>query len=305
MKPCLNRRQKKLLRETALLCWFLFLLPVGMLSIVYPQIFIELLTHVAYFGIAVALVALTFLYGSPFTLRNKIIFLVLLSLGLLCGRAKFYGFFTMSAFTVFFFSGTTPFKFSFKNILITLCMVALVVLVAWKKISYYFVNPLVGAENMEIDMVARLMMYYTMPQILYDYFPFGCGFASYATYSSAEWYSDIYIKYGLDNVWGMSKSYSSFLADAYYPGLAQFGVAGIVLFLWFWVYVIGKAIRLYRQTGDAKRITLLFLAIGFLFVEDIAATTFIAQGGFFVMILLGLILSEMKHAEQAKISDSI
>ncbi|MDR2042168.1 MAG: O-antigen ligase domain-containing protein [Tannerella sp.] len=305
LKPCLNSVHKKLLRETALLCWFLFLLPIGVTSLAYPRIFIVMMEHISYFGIAVSLVSLCYLYGSSFTLRNKIIFLALLSLGLLCGRSKFYGFFTVAVFVVFFFSKPEYFKIKFKNILILLSMTGVVVLVAWRKIAYYFVNPVIGAGDMDPDLIVRLVLYYTMPQVLHDYFPFGSGFSSYATYSSGAWYSDLYVEYGLDNVWGMSKSYSGFISDAYYPCLAQFGVVGIGLFVWFWVYVIRKAFRLYRQGGPAGSIAVLFLIAGFLIIEETTASTLIAQGGFFVMMLMGLILSEMKQATKPiKVNDS-
>ena len=70
-------------------------------------------------------------------------------------------------------------------------------------------------------------------EILADYFPFGSGFATYGTFASGVHYSDIYAQYGMDNIYGLTKSYYSFVADTYYPSLAQFGVVGVCLFFLF------------------------------------------------------------------------
>ena len=94
------------------------------------------------------------------------------------------------------------------------------------------------------------MLYVTAPQILYDYFPFGSGFASYGTYSSGVYYSKIYSDYGIDGIWGMTKSYYNFIADTFYPSLAQFGVIGVCLFFIFWVYIVKRAYTYYKKNGD-------------------------------------------------------
>lgn len=53
---------------------------------------------------------------------------------------------------------------------------------------------------------------------------------------------------------------------------------------------------------------LLYNFIGFITIEDTTGSTFIAQGGILVMMLLGLILSNMRHEvveKESSISENI
>jgi hypothetical protein len=294
LKPFFSDARKKLLKDVSLLVWVVFLLPVGIASVFYERIFDMLIEHPSYYGIAVVVVSLCYLYGSRFTMRDKIVFLALLSVGILCGRSKFYGFYAMSFFIVLFFSRKNQFNFNFRNSLLLTCMVVIMGVVAWQKISLYFYQAMTGAEGVEKDMMARYALYYMMPEVIGDYFPFGSGLASYATYSSGIYYSELYTEYGLDQVWGLSKAFPNFVSDTYYPSLAQFGAAGVVLFVLFWIYVTGKAFRAYRHGGVAKSFTIILLTVGFLIIESTTGSTLIAQGGFFAMMVLGIILAEMK-----------
>ena len=296
LKPYLDDSRKKIVKDISLFIWLIFLLPVGIISIVSAGIMKLTMDHPAYFGIATSIVSLCYLYGSNFTGRDKVIFFIILSIGIISGRSKFYGFFILALFLIFFFSNIRQLKLNFRNILLICGMLAAIVLVAWQKISLYFYQVISGSANLDEDMIARFVLYRTFPEILRDYFPFGSGFASFATHSSGEYYSNIYMKYGIENVWGISKQYSSFISDTYYPALAQFGVVGILLFILFWMYIAGKAISLYKKSGYtlSQHVIIILLIIGFLAIESTTGSTFIAQGGFFTMMLLGLILSDMQ-----------
>jgi len=149
-----------------------------------------------------------------------------------------------------------------------------------------------NVEGVDKDMIARYVLYSYMPLILNDYIPFGSGLATYATNSSAVSYSDIYVKYGIDGVWGLSKNYPDFVSDTFYPALAQFGYAGIALFLIFWCYIIKQILRVYKTSKNVDNMIVAILIVGFVTIENTTASTFIAQGGFFVMMMLGLILSD-------------
>jgi hypothetical protein len=296
LKPVFDEKQKKLLKEISLFFWILFLLPLGILSLVSMDVLFIVMEHPVYYGIAVVIVALCYLYCSEFTKRNKMIFLVLLVIGLFCSRSKFYGFYALAIFMVLFFSNIKQFKLNFRNILIILCMLAVIIVVAWQKISLYFFQVL--TNEVDEDLIARFVLYRNAPDILRDYFPFGSGFASYATFSSGLYYSDIYIKYGIEYVWGLSKSYHGFISDTYYPSLAQFGVAGIALYLLFWGYIVRKTYVFYLKSRDTKSLIIILMIVGFLAIEGTTGSTFIAQGGFFVMMMMGLILSGMSQEQQ-------
>ena len=88
-------------------------------------------------------------------------------------------------------------------------------------------------DSVPEEFMARAMLYVTSFEIFKDFFPFGSGFASFASHSSGVYYSPLYAKYGIENVKGISKNNYSYIADTYYPCLAQFGIIGVFLYILF------------------------------------------------------------------------
>jgi len=297
LRPYINASRKILLKDIILLFWLIFLLPMGIAGFFDEFVFDMLIGHPAYYGIAITIMGLTYLYCSDFTKRDKLIFILLLSIGILCGRSKFYGFFVFATFVILFFGKDTQFKLNLKNILILAFIFGVMFFVAWDKISLYFYQALAGNPEVDEDMIARFVIYRSMPDILIDYFPFGSGFASYGTHSSGLFYSDVYVEYGLNDVYGLTRNNPKFVSDTFYPSLAQFGVAGIILCLTFWFYILRKAFTFYKRNPgkNIKSLILVVFIISFLAIEGTTGSTFIAQGGLVVMMLLGLTLAEMKY----------
>ncbi len=294
MMPQLNDRQKKLLQSVCLLCWII-LIPIGIAGAINEQTLRMTMGHPAYFAAAVTCLSLTYLYCSKFSINEKIIFIVMLALGILSGRSKFYGFFTFSFFVIFYFSAIKQFKLNLKNGIILTLMIIVMLFVAWKKIDLYFYHAMTSVDESEKDMIARYVLYATFPQILTDYFPFGSGFASFGTFYSGAYYSNIYVEYGIDNVWGMTKNHYNFVADTFYPSLAQFGIIGILLYLFFWIYILKKAIQYNKKVQNKKYISIALMIIGFFAIEGTTDSTFTTHRGFYVLMLLGLILSDLKN----------
>jgi hypothetical protein len=295
MMPRFDRHQTALLKSFALIFWWALCL-IGVSSLVYPDIIGLTMYHPTYYAAAVTITSLCYLYCGRFTPLERLKFLLLLSIGILSGRSKFYGFYALAVFVILFFSNIRRFRWNMGTIVLVACMFAAIVLVAWEKISFYFYQSVTG--EVESDMIARYVLYVTSPEIFRDYFPFGSGFASYATFSSGEYYSHIYADYGIDGVWGITKSYYSFIADAYYPSLAQFGVAGVTLCLLFWLYVCRRALNCYRKTRNIHLMVVAALIIGYLGIDGTTDSTFISNRGLFVMMFLGLTVSRMKWLNQ-------
>lgn len=61
-------------------------------------------------------------------------------------------------------------------------------------------------DSVPEEFMARAMLYVTSFEIFKDFFPFGSGFASFASHSSGVYYSPLYAKYGIENVKGISKT---------------------------------------------------------------------------------------------------
>ena len=127
--------------------------------------------HSTYFAAGVIATSLCFLFTGNFSMKEKFIFLGMLSIGLLSGRSKFYGFYALSVFMTLYFSNIKNFKLNLKNSLIIIIMLVAIIAVAWQKIYFYFFQTL--TSDVDKDMIARYVLYATSPQILMDYFPFG------------------------------------------------------------------------------------------------------------------------------------
>lgn len=294
--PQIDKNKKSILKSTCLIIWGLLFL-MGISSLFIHKLLHILMGHPTYYAAAVICTALCYLYCSDFTKENKLVFLILLSIGIISGRSKFYGFYAVTWFIILFSSRIRQFRLNAKNIGILLLMFCVVAFVARAKINFYFYQAV--TDEVDKDMIARYMLYVTAPQILYDYFPFGSGFASYGTYSSGAYYSQIYADYGIDGIWGMTKSHYNFIADTYYPSLAQFGIVGVCLFFLFWVYIVKRAYTYYKINGNDQLFSLVLLVVAFLLIESTTDSTFTTHRGFFVLMLLGLFLSDLKRKSKS------
>ncbi|MDR1809932.1 MAG: hypothetical protein LBR34_05980, partial [Prevotella sp.] len=197
----LNDRQKEILKQLSL---FLFFVTLALLIINLPTGLMRTLIHVfghpTHYGTGLISIAFVYLFCSD--LKNKkdvLIFVIILSFSLLSTRSKIYGFYAAAMFFTLVLRGNIVLKFSLRNILILAMLIPIVVYVAWTKINFYFVD----FNDFDKETIARPMLYYTGWQLLFDYFPFGSGLASFGSFHSGVYYSPLYEEYGLDMVWGL------------------------------------------------------------------------------------------------------
>ena len=141
----------------------------------------------------------------------------------------------------------------------------------------------------------RPVLYATGGLIILDYFPFGSGLASFATYASYSNYSDIYYEYGINRVWGLSPEMPDFICDAFYAELAQFGLLGIMLFIYFWYWVYQK----FRPLTKNENFKYVFIvgaaALFFILVECTSSTFFIQTPGVIAMMVIGFVAAIAKE----------
>ncbi|MDR1601386.1 MAG: hypothetical protein LBS42_03055 [Tannerella sp.] len=98
LRPVLNASRKKIIRQTVLI-FSVYLLLVGVADVAFSgDIMLTLLSHPSRFATATSILALLYLYCSDYTKRDKLIFLLILSIGLFSGRSKLYGFLVMCTF---------------------------------------------------------------------------------------------------------------------------------------------------------------------------------------------------------------
>lgn len=272
----------------------------------------EVMQHISYVGLTIFTSALAFYLASigptgRVDRRSLIVTILMIITGLVCGRSKYFGSAVFAVFMMFFYTPDMLHRYGRRAIAMFGVVIALVAIVGWQKFEFYFI----GGEGMEIDTgrlatIARPMMYYTGALIIIDHLPFGSGLASFATFPSAKSYSTLYYDYSLDKVWGLGPSMPEFITDAFYPSLAQFGLVGIALFIWFWIYV-ARMLRSLIRSGSpdsAPLFTLGWIIILFLMIENIANTTIVQGSGLCSMIMLGLACSRSPLINHENLSSS-
>lgn len=243
-------------------------------------------------------IAVLYYICTPPSKKKLFIFLLILSLGWLRATSKFMFLYCCIVIILFFnFSKLKGIKFYLlmSTVFVAGCMIG--IYVVWDDITFFVIE---GIDRR----FARPMLYETAYKILIDKFPFGSGFASFATSSSGNYYSDIYNHYGIDDIDGLEERNTRFISDTFYPALAQFGIFGIILFSGFFIWCFKKLRQNYLN--DNKNYPLyisgIFLLLHYL-IESISDSTFISNRGLSGLFILGLILSEMEfsaHKENNK-----
>ena len=301
--PRFNEQMKKNIRLLVGV-FSIYLLIIGIAGLFNNSILKIMLGHESRLATASTIMALTYLFCSNYTMKDKIIFLVILSISLFSGRSKAYGFFVLATFLVLYLNSSFRLKFNFKNSMLLTVALVLTTIVAWDKINLYFIQGGFGGGRAVDDLYARMALYYFSTNVFTDYFPFGSGFATYATFTSGAYYSPLYNKYGMDILYGLTESDPKFISDTYYPALAQFGVVGAVLFFLFWITLGIKAAKLLKEGVNLKYFAITILIIIFFLIECTSDSTITHNRGLFVMMLLGLALKHMKTSLKNENSNS-
>lgn len=214
--------------------------------------------------------------------RRSLLSLSILSLGLFSTRAKF---FVIYAFSMTLLYIQKRIKLLNIKVLVVLCILVFILInyVIWDKFNLYFIQ---GTQD--DSGVARPLFYITSFKILSDYFPFGSGLASFANNASAVFYSPLYYKYDLWQVWGCTPDYPDFVADAFYPNLAQFGIVGVFLFFYFLYKRYNEITRL----KNVDRYILGLIVLITILFENIADTMILSNRGVLFFLILGMLRND-------------
>lgn len=300
LAPVLDKSQKKILSDCCLVLWgIMFALGIGSL---YDDLFLFRTTgHVAYYAAIVTSISMLYLYCNDDNAKSKLIFILMLATGLFSGRSKFYGFLLLAIIITVFYSDVKRFKINARTFVLVVFTLISLILVSWQKLVMYF-GLGESIDSVPEGYLARVMLYITSIDVLQDYTPFGPGFASFASFASGEYYSPLYAKYGLDQIAGITKDDYSYIADTYFPCLCQFGYVGLFLFFWFFFYLVRKSYLFLQKEQSGKYFIITLLIIGYFLIESVADATYTSHRGFFMMMLLGLVLSEQKRKMNAKIN---
>lgn len=217
--------------------------------------------------------------------RNKYIALALVLTGMIAPKFKFMGEVVCFIAFVFFLKKRLNFR-SPKTMIYCTILVAIILTVTWTRFDGYYVS---GLSN---DELARPMTYKTSLKILYDYFPFGSGMGSFACNGAWKYYSPLYYKYKLNDIWGLDEG-GGFICDAYYPTLAQFGIVGVFFFLWFWK----RRMSAINVIVDMRYYRVAMITICCLAIEQTADSSWLSGKGMGYCMLLALCLNANRNLQ--------
>lgn len=227
-----------------------------------------------------------YLFTDP-TNGNKYMATALVLSGMLAPKFKYLGEVVCFIYVIYFLRNRLKFNSPRTAISIAL-MMAVVLYVTWFKFEAYYVSGFQeGAERM-----ARPESYkVAFGQILWDYFPFGSGMGSFGCAAAADYYSPLYYKYKMDDIWGLAPDNPMFLADAFYPTLAQLGVVGIFFFCAFWK----RRLQAMNKIVDMRYYRVAWITLFCLAIEQTADTSFLSGKGMGYCMLLALCLNANRN----------
>lgn len=236
--------------------------------------------------------ALMYYLFKPQNRKNTIICLLIATLGLLSSKSKYYGEYVVLIAIIYFLKDRLKVN-SLKTGTYVTMLSFVVIYLTWTKFNAYYIEGF-DAEA-RVYRMARPETYKASIQIIKDYFPFGSGLGTFSTNAAAEYYSPLYYKYRLSDVWGLTPENPMFLADTFYPVLAEYGIIGVFLFLWFWkrrLWAIQKLPLKYYKVG-----VMAFMALA---LESVADTSYLSGKGMGYFMLLGIVMSVGTQIEEEK-----
>lgn len=276
-----NGQKKMILNMMGLTIAAYILLGItGRLSF-YGQAFITPVT-----GQLALVMAMTYFCFKPATKKNVFISVLILTIGLLSAKSKFFGEYVVFIAIAYFLHERIKFA-SLKTFLQLSVLVGAVVFFTWEKFNAYYVE---GFEEERLQELARPATYATGIQILNDYAPFGPGLGTFACNAAAEHYSPLYERYGLNEYWGLTEDNPMFLTDCFYPVLAQYGWVGVFLFCIFWY----RRIRETKYIIDDRYYKMALMCILALALESTADTSYLSGKGMGFFMLLAICLNERR-----------
>lgn len=136
---------------------------------------------------------------------------------------------------------------------------------------------------------ARYQLLVKSVEIAIDHFPFGSGFASFASYFSGVFYSPLYSIYGISNVFGLGAGGTWFVSDSFWPMiLAQFGWIGLFAFCVALLILFNSVQQLHKISHAYYTSGLSILA--YLVIASAAESAFVNPLAIPLAIWLGVLL---------------
>lgn len=280
MAPDFSPKQKKRIKWVMLFSFFSYLILFKIKpSVVTPYGGEE---SAALGQIALCCAMVYYLFSKQ-TKRNRNIAILIMLLGLVSGKSKYFGECVVFIALVIFVKSKINFT-SVSTLLKVAALGCVVIFFTWTKFNAYYVE---GFQD-DAQEMARPLTYETGMEIMFkDYIPFGSGLGSFGTAAAAKEYSPLYYDYKLDMVWGLTPENPMFLADAFYPTLAEYGIVGLFFFLWFWKRRLWEC----NKIPNIVYYRMALMAILALALESTADSSYLSGKGMGYFMVLALCLN--------------
>lgn len=290
LAPQFSPKQKKYIKWIMLLSFFGYLFAFKFKpSLVTPYGGAE---SAALGQIALCCAMVYYLFSKQ-TTKNRNIAILIMLLGLASGKSKYFGECVCFIALVMFVKSKITFT-SVSTLLKLAALGAVVIFFTWTKFNAYYVE---GFQE-EAQAMARPATYETGMTIMFkDYIPFGSGLGSFGTAAAAKEYSPLYYKYNLNEIWGLDPTNPMFLADAFYPTLAEYGIVGLFFFLWFWKRRLWEA----NKIPNLIYYRMALMCILALALESTADSSYLSGKGMGYFMILALCLNSARKVNVPRI----
>lgn len=290
LAPQFSPKQKKYIKWIMLLSFFGYLFAFKFKpSLVTPYGGAE---SAALGQIALCCAMVYYLFSKQ-TTKNRNIAILIMLLGLASGKSKYFGECVCFIALVMFVKS----KINFTSVFTLLKLAALgavVIFFTWTKFNAYYVE---GFQE-DAQAMARPATYETGMTIMFkDYIPFGSGLGSFGTAAAAKEYSPLYFKYNLNEIWGLDPTNPMFLADAFYPTLAEYGIVGLFFFLCFWKRRLWEA----NKIPNLIYYRMALMCILALALESTADSSYLSGKGMGYFMILALCLNSARKVNMPRI----
>ncbi len=161
-------------------------------------------------------------------------------------------------------------------------------LVGWDQFYEYFI----GERTMES---ARGALFHAGIEIARDYFPIGTGLGTFASDPSGKYYSPLYVKYGIECVWGLKKDDPFLVTDTFWPMITgQTGFLGLL----FYILIIICLFKMIKPVYDIDKGYYLagIGALVYLLISSIAESAFVNPLALPLSLIIGLILCRIHQS---------
>lgn len=245
--------------------------------------------HASRFSFAFSFIFLILLSKYQYSKKHYLLFILLI--GLTSLRVKYFGFVLIAVMLMYY-----------KNFIFRLPKKAIFTVLGIFFIALFFVfKDQVMMYFSTSNGWSRGVILNTSFLIGNDYFPFGTGFGTYSCFFSGNYYSWVYGKYGIDQVWGISQFFWGFVSDQFWPMvLGQFGYIGLFAYGIIIYQFITLFLQLLKKTKTQKyNMLVALLGILLLLIDSSSDAIFTQNRAVVIFMLIALLINSYYNIEKS------